>query len=303
MPTRPPQSSRSSVGCSGFSSVPSSTWSSGACRGVSRSCPRPARARAAALGSGRGTTSRWSPGWSSAAGAGTATSSSPRGTRWSSWQPGCSSGPSAGGPGYLAPLPAFLYLAAISVALALIDLDVKRLPDPIVLSAYPVGLVLLGIATAVFGDWSAMLRAVVGAVALFAFYFVLMIVREGGMGFGDVKLAGVLGLYLAWVGWSALVVGGLSAFLIGGAGRRSPSWSSGGATAEVRRCRSGRSCSSARGWASSPASRWPGVPVAPGLTGPSVAPATKVRAEADDPSSRPRERPIRNQHRSAYRKG
>ncbi len=55
-----------------------------------------------------------------------------------------------------------------------------------------------------------MLRAVVGAVALFAFYFVLVIVREGGMGFGDVKLAGVLGLYLAWVGWCALVVGALS---------------------------------------------------------------------------------------------
>ena len=118
--------------------------------------------------------------------------------------------------GLSAALPAFLYLAAVSVALALIDLDTKRLPDPIVLPSYPVGVVLLGIATAVNGDWSAMIRAAIAAFALFAFYFVLMVVREGGMGFGDVKLAGVLGLYLGWVGWSALVVGAFAAFLVGG---------------------------------------------------------------------------------------
>ena len=36
------------------------------------------------------------------------------------------------------------------------------------------------------------------------------------MGFGDVKLAGVLGFGLAWVGWGALVVGAFGAFLLGG---------------------------------------------------------------------------------------
>jgi leader peptidase (prepilin peptidase)/N-methyltransferase len=35
------------------------------------------------------------------------------------------------------------------------------------------------------------------------------------MGFGDVKLAGVLGLVLGWLGWSILLVGGFLGFLLG----------------------------------------------------------------------------------------
>jgi len=113
-------------------------------------------------------------------------------------------------------LPAYLYLAAIAVALALIDLDVHRLPDAIVLPSYPVALVLLGGASLLTGDATAFVRALVGAVALFGLYAVLWFVRPGGMGLGDVKLAGVLGLYLGWWGWDALAVGGFLAFLLGG---------------------------------------------------------------------------------------
>ena len=116
-------------------------------------------------------------------------------------------------------VPAYLYLAAIAVALALIDLDVHRLPDAIVLPAYPVAIVLLGLASWNPGgasDWSALVRALIGGAALFAFYFVLAVAYPAGMGFGDVKLAGVLGLYLAWIGWGALVIGAFAAFLVGG---------------------------------------------------------------------------------------
>ena len=66
------------------------------------------------------------------------------------------------------------------------------------------------------GDWTALLRAGIGMVALYAFYFVLRLVRPGGMGGGDVKLAGVVGMYLGYLGWGALAVGAFAAFLLGG---------------------------------------------------------------------------------------
>ncbi len=114
-------------------------------------------------------------------------------------------------------LPAYLYLAAIAVALALIDLDVHRLPDAIVLPSYPVLAVLLLGASALEGDGGAALRAVVGGAGLYLLYLALALARPGGMGFGDVKLAGLLGAALAWHSWAALAAGAFAAFLLGGA--------------------------------------------------------------------------------------
>jgi leader peptidase (prepilin peptidase)/N-methyltransferase len=113
-------------------------------------------------------------------------------------------------------LVAFLYLSAISTALALIDLATKRLPNPIVLPAYVVGAVLLTAAALLQGDPAALGRGAIGAVALGGLYLLLALAKPGGMGMGDVKLAGVLGLFLGWLGWTELIVGGMAAFLLGG---------------------------------------------------------------------------------------
>lgn len=116
-------------------------------------------------------------------------------------------------------LPAHLYLAALTLCLVLIDIEHHRLPDKIVLPTYPVSVALLALASWSGTSWdgAAMLRALVGGGALFLFYFLVMFVYPRGMGFGDVKLAGVLGLYLAWWGWGSLLVGAFSAFVVGGA--------------------------------------------------------------------------------------
>jgi leader peptidase (prepilin peptidase) / N-methyltransferase len=113
-------------------------------------------------------------------------------------------------------LVAYLYLAAVSVALAFIDIEHHRLPDRIVLPSYAVGALLLGGAAIVEGDPSALARAGIGLAAMFLGYFALSVIWKGGMGFGDVKLAGVLGLYLGFSGWGALAVGALIAFFLGG---------------------------------------------------------------------------------------
>jgi leader peptidase (prepilin peptidase)/N-methyltransferase len=117
--------------------------------------------------------------------------------------------------GPVAQLPAYLYLMAIGVALALIDLDVYRLPDALTLPSYGVGLVLLGVASGVHHDGWSLARAAIGMAILFGFYFTVAMIAPRGMGFGDVKLAGVIGLYLAWLGWAELAVGAFAAFFVG----------------------------------------------------------------------------------------
>jgi leader peptidase (prepilin peptidase)/N-methyltransferase len=118
--------------------------------------------------------------------------------------------------GVSAQLPAYLYLAAISVALTMIDIDVRRLPDAIVLPSYPVVAVLLLLAAVVDGTWWSFARALIGAAIMFAVFFVMSFVYPSGMGFGDVKLSGVLGLALGWLGWAYLPVGFFLGFLLGG---------------------------------------------------------------------------------------
>lgn len=115
--------------------------------------------------------------------------------------------------------PALAYLAALTIALSLIDIEHHRLPDALVLPAYPVAAALLALASASPGGqphWDALGRAAAGAAVLAVFYTVLWLVYPRGMGRGDVKLSGVLGLYLGYLGWGAVVVGGFSAFLLGG---------------------------------------------------------------------------------------
>jgi leader peptidase (prepilin peptidase) / N-methyltransferase len=112
-------------------------------------------------------------------------------------------------------LPAYLYLAAVAIALGVIDLDVMRLPDRIVLPSYSVALLLLIPAAVAGHSWAAAARALLAAAMLYAIYWLLAVLPRG-MGGGDVKLAPLLGLYLGWLGWSSVAVGAFAGFLLGG---------------------------------------------------------------------------------------
>ncbi len=118
----------------------------------------------------------------------------------------------AGAVGAEPQLPAYLWLAAVGVTLAVIDVQTLRLPDRLTLPSYPVGLVLL----AVPADWPALGRAVLAAaVAGVAALLLALLAPRGGLGLGDVKLLGVLGLFLGWLGWGVLVVGVALGFTLG----------------------------------------------------------------------------------------
>jgi leader peptidase (prepilin peptidase)/N-methyltransferase len=116
--------------------------------------------------------------------------------------------------GLLPLAPAFLFFTAVGIALSMIDLDVYRLPNAIVLPSYPVVAGLLVAGALGLGDGGLLLRAVVGAAALTGGYLFLALARPGGMGFGDVKLAGIVGAVLGALSYKVLLVGAFAAFLL-----------------------------------------------------------------------------------------
>jgi len=111
-------------------------------------------------------------------------------------------------------LPAFGWLAVVGVALAFVDVAAHRLPDALVLPAYPAVLAALAVPAVALGEGGRLLTAVAGSLALAGCYLVLVLVRPGQLGLGDLKLAGVLGLALGWLGWRALLAGSVLAFAL-----------------------------------------------------------------------------------------
>jgi leader peptidase (prepilin peptidase) / N-methyltransferase len=112
---------------------------------------------------------------------------------------------------------AFGFLGALGVALAAIDLSVQRLPDRLVLPAYPVVIVLLTIAALTGHTADALGRALLGGLVLGGTYLALALLRPGGIGGGDVKLAGLAGIALGWLGWPTLMAGAALGFILCGA--------------------------------------------------------------------------------------
>ncbi|MDJ0464400.1 prepilin peptidase [Streptomyces sp. H27-C3] len=121
----------------------------------------------------------------------------------------------AAGTGARPELAVWLLLAPFAVLLAHIDFAVHRLPDVLTLPLAGAGALLLGGAALLpehAGSWPA---ALLGGLALGGGYFVLFLINPRGMGFGDVKLALVVGVVLGWYGWAVLFAGAFAGLLLG----------------------------------------------------------------------------------------
>jgi leader peptidase (prepilin peptidase)/N-methyltransferase len=107
-------------------------------------------------------------------------------------------------------------LVPVCVALAFIDWHTRLLPAVIVLPATAYA-VLAGLAGwPVTGDPADLVRAALGLLIARSVYWLLWFLHSAGMGFGDVRLAALLGFALGHVGWPELGVGMYSGFLVFG---------------------------------------------------------------------------------------
>lgn len=127
---------------------------------------------------------------------------------------GVACGSVAVGVGTTAVLPAYLALALAAAALTVIDIEQRRLPDRLVLPAAGGGLVVLGTASLADGEGGRYVGALLAAVVVGAVLSGLWWADPSGLGFGDVKAAAMVGLYLGYAGWGPLLAGLLGAFVL-----------------------------------------------------------------------------------------
>jgi leader peptidase (prepilin peptidase)/N-methyltransferase len=114
-------------------------------------------------------------------------------------------------------LPAFLWFGAVTIVLTLTDLDRKLIPNRITLPGALIGAGLLGLGALAEWEWNRLWWMTLGALGYMAFMAVLAMIVPGGLGFGDVKLAAILGAFLGYARPAYVIVGVVGAYVIGGA--------------------------------------------------------------------------------------
>ncbi|SMD27599.1 prepilin peptidase [Kibdelosporangium aridum] len=109
--------------------------------------------------------------------------------------------------GWTVELLPYSHLAAAGVSLSIVDTVEQRLPNKLVLTSLLVLGGFFGVLSIVNLDGASLVRAVVGSIVVAGFYLALALASGGGLGAGDVKLGGLLGLALGWLSWPALMFG------------------------------------------------------------------------------------------------
>lgn len=113
-------------------------------------------------------------------------------------------------------LSAWIAFAIAGTLLAAVDLQVRRLPTPVLIGALTTVGFLVGAATATAGDLTIMRDAIGAGAALVLAYLMLALLLPGQIGMGDVRLAGLTGVLLGTQGWPAVMLGvGLPYAIVG----------------------------------------------------------------------------------------
>ncbi len=118
--------------------------------------------------------------------------------------------------GPLSVLPAFLLFAAVTLVLVVTDLDHRLIPNRVLYPGGAAAAVLLAVGALFDGSGSALPRALGGGAVYFAVFLLVAVAARGGFGFGDVKLAALLGLFTAYISPSTFLLSVFFTGLIGG---------------------------------------------------------------------------------------
>lgn len=123
----------------------------------------------------------------------------------------------AGRTGLQPELPAYLVFVAALLALAVIDLDRYILPRRIIyVTAAICGTFLVG--AAMVDGLNHLATAAIGAAAGFGLLLIIHVVSPRGMGFGDVRLAGLIGLVTGFAGVDKVLLALFGSFVLASVG-------------------------------------------------------------------------------------
>ncbi|WP_162458243.1 prepilin peptidase [Pseudactinotalea terrae] len=113
-------------------------------------------------------------------------------------------------------LVTFAALGLGCAVLVAVDLDCHRLPDVVTIPTAATLVAGLVVVSAQQGQWDPLGRALAAGVVLGLAFLALALISPRSLGLGDVKLAGLLGVFLGWFGWTSVLVGVVATFLLGG---------------------------------------------------------------------------------------